>query len=776
MSEDRRLLWTVFVAAGAVIGLEIISFQALCVVNDYLAATQVIAVALLGLSLGGIAAWFIPDARRGVAVASALLPVTILASFLAIARLNPWPIPMLGVLATPYALTAILLSLVFRKLPPSRVYAWDLVGAATGAVVVVAGVPWLREEGGFLLLATLAVLPPALSASRRIYRLIPAIMAALLGVQIALSPINLLEIATADKALFGDKAFLYKNKEGGPLFEVYHSRGSLIERIDIVRRTDGTKRWVSVYNGRTVDVISGGKVEKGGLDNRLPTRLRWGQDPDTLLVGPSGQGLTKGVRMMGDGHIDAVELNGAIAHLMTNEMYERSGRAYDEMTLTIGDVRTFLARTDRRYDFITMLDTHRIYSERHYGPPEFIHTLEAMRSYLDHLKPDGLVLFEERTVDRVAELGFIRFLETMKAALRERGVEDPARHIVVWELWHHCSKAKVLSTPTRCNPKEQFTFLLVKASPYTVAEQNSLLEWQGMLDARQQGKDKYNGIVFRHLPDHPTEDRLSLAARAPEGQPSVDPAEADLSVITDDKPFPFDVLHDRGPLYELVERVVGLACAFVLLPAILVFRGRRDEPAAAGGRALGLALVPWYALVGVGYLGVEVLLMQRLAIWLASPTWSLAVVLPTMLCASGLAGALAPRLSKGAVLGAMAAVVAAVGLAALALPAVIDATMSLPWAGRVGLAVLGVGALAALMGLPFPWVTTVVQRRLGERYTGLFFAINGAAGAIVTPLTLLATMVYGFELSWLLAGGVYAASLLLLALAPTGGTAAGDAG
>ncbi len=762
MNEDRRLLWTVAAAAATVIGLEILSFQALSVVNDYLAATQIISVALLGLSLGGVLAYRIGDGARGIRLAAGLLPLSVLLSFAAILRLNPWPVPMLLVLAAPYALTAVVLSLAFRRLPAGRVYAWDLVGAAAGALAVILAIPWLREEGGFLLLALVAALGATLQAQGRAWRLAPALLTVALGVQVVASPLNLLELATADKALFGDKAFLYHNQEGAPLFQVWYSRGSLIERIDIVRRTDGTRRWVSVYNGRTVDVITGGAVKKGGLDNRLPTLLRWGQDPDTLLVGPSGQGLTKGVRMMGDGHIDAVELNGAIAHLMTHEMWERSGKAYDEMELTIGDVRTFLARTDRRYDFITMLDTHRIYSQRHYGPPEFIHTLEAMRAYLDHLKPEGVVLFEERTVDRVAELGVMRFLQTMKAALRERGVEDPARNIAIWELWHDCPKSKVMADPVRCRPSQRFTFLLIKATAFTAEEQAHLLEWQGMLDARQQGKEDYNGVLFRHLPDHPTPDRLSLAARAEGDIPGVDPLEVDLSVVTDDRPFPFDVMRDRGPMLALVGRTLGLAAGMVLLPAMVAFFGRRE----AGGGRLALALTPWFALLGVGYLAVEVLLMQRLGIWLGSPSWALAVVLPTMLCASGVGGLLSARMERRGVLLALAAVVAAVGLLSLVLDPLIDLTMPLPWAGRVGLAVLGTGALALVMGLPFPWVMGQVQERLGERHAGLFFAINGAAGAVVTPLALLGTMALGFERSWLLAGGVYALCLALLALTP----------
>lgn len=765
MPPERRQLWTVFVAAATVIGLEIASFQALCVVNDYLAATQVISVALLGLSAGGIIASLVRDPRRGMAWASGLLPLAVLGSFAAILRLNPWPAAMMAALATPYALTACLLSLVFRSLPPARVYAWDLLGAALGTLLVVVPFPWLREEGAFLLLATLAALPTLWSGRPRLGALLVLVLAAATIFQLARSPLQMLDLATADQALYPDKVFFYKNKENKPLFDVRYSRGSLIERIDISLRTDGKARWVSIYNGRTVDVITSGGVKKGGLDNRLPTHLRWGKDPETLLVGPSAQGLTKAVRMMGDGHIDAVELNDAVAHLMTHEMWDRSGQAYDGMDLTIGDVRTWLARTDRRYDFITMLDTHRIYSNRHVGPPEFIHTLEAMRSYLDHARDDGLVLFEERTVDRQTELGVMRFLNTMGEALRERG-QDLAKNTVIWELWHHCSAMRFVATPRQCDDRQRFTFLLFKATPYTADELASLREWQGELAVRQTDPKEYNGIVFRYGPGYPTEDRLALVAQG-KTPPDVDTSLHDLGVVTDDRPFPFDVDRDHGEIVGGVRRALELAGLMVLLPAFLVFRGRLFARSRSQN-LLGLALVPWFALLGVAYLSVELLLVQRLAIWLSSPTWSLAIVLSAMLAGSGLGGSRAAELRKSAVMAAMGLVALLVLGAAFGLGALVDATMALPWAGRVALAVLGVGGLAVPMGLAFPWAMTVVRGRLGEAEAGLYFAINGAAGAVTAPLVLLSTMDQGFHLSWLYAAALQALCMLLLGLAPTG--------
>jgi hypothetical protein len=473
-----RFVQVLFVALS-VIGLETVAFQALCFVKDYMTASQVISVALLGISLGGILSFVVPKPRIGTVsnIVLFLLPFALMASFPIIIRVNTSPIWMMALLTAPYILASLYISLAFNDEEPGKVYLYDLVGAGIGAVVAVIAVPHLREEGSFFLLGILSSVPIILSIFREKGKLpklvlggavvVTAMSVALLIVHVVDDPFNMVNTATSEHDGVIQKVFNFgRDKNGNHRFNLLYSRGSLIERIDIISWR-GRPGMTSIYNGRTVDGISSNKAKLGALDYRLPTRLKLGENPDTLLVGPSGQGLCKAVQALGDGHVDAVEINGAIASLMTRELDEASGHAYAGFHLTVGDVRTFIERTDRKYDFITMLNTHRIWSMGHMGAPEYIHTVEAMREFVDHLKDEGYLILEERNINEQADLGIRRLLHTVKAALRDRGIEDPSKHIMVWERWHGCSEKNMKAATPRCAPINKFTFIGIKRTPIT---------------------------------------------------------------------------------------------------------------------------------------------------------------------------------------------------------------------------------------------------------------------------------------------------------------------
>src|SRR6185503_14090025 len=161
-TEPRVQLWIVFFVAMTVIGLETVSFQALSFVADYLRATEVLSVALLGLSAGGVLAWV--WRRGGMGVVLTVFPLAVLASFPVIARLTEHPVALVVAMTPPYILASLVISRMFAARPPSRVYVYDLVGAGISTLVVALAIPVLREEGSFILLTGIAALPLLLHA------------------------------------------------------------------------------------------------------------------------------------------------------------------------------------------------------------------------------------------------------------------------------------------------------------------------------------------------------------------------------------------------------------------------------------------------------------------------------------------------------------------------------------------------------------------------------------------------------------------------------------
>lgn len=784
--RERARLVAVFFVALSVIALEIVTFQTLSFVNDYMVATQVLSVALMGIALGGLLSFFVPRERpdRAMAVVLFLLPLSILVSFPVIIRLNGTPMHMMALMTLPYILASLYISLAFNRLVPGLVYLFDLVGAGLGALVVVFMVPALREEGSFFLLGGISAIPLAviwLEGWRRGVRTPPlaflcagGISVALLVTHVVSDPFNLMWSATGGEEAKGKMFKSWFDRKGEPRWELLYSRGSLIERIDIVRNLKEKRKWLSVYNGRIVDVITPEKSRIGRLDNRMPTHLKMGENPDTLLVGPSGQGLCKAIQALGKGHVDAVEINGAIASLMMKEMYKKSGNAYEGFDLTIGDVRTFVERTDRKYDFVTMLNTHRIWSMGHQGPPEYVHSLEAIEAYLSVLKDDGFMIFEERNINERADLGIRRIVHTAKQALVNFGATEPHKHFAIWELYHGCNKKQWFSEPQRCRRRQLFTFIAIKASPITEDEYNHFQEWAVDLGERKPGKrGDYRGILWRYLPQEPTDHYWTSVVLEDDiyNTPDTDREQHNLSVVTDNVPFPFDVFKKREKPWEIFWNTTILALMMVLLPSVATFLARRKQDQGGIGLARGparsminLLLILYFGILGLGYLLIEVVLIQKFGIFLSSPVYSLVVVLGTMLIMSGIGGYFSARFGKRGALAMLALVVVLSAIYWVVLGGLLDALMGLPFALRILAAVVILAPLAFCMGLPFPYGMSLAKEQLSDRHAGLFFGINGGLAAVATPLSIILSMTSGFSTTIFAGGAAYLICLVLVAL------------
>jgi hypothetical protein len=159
----------------------------------------------------------------------------------------------------------------------------------------------------------------------------------------------------------------------------------------------------------------------------------------------------------------------------------------------------------------------------------------------------------------------------------------------------------------------------------------------------------------------------------------------------------------------------------VLLPLGLLVvalgkpRGERFAPYAAS--------ILYFASLGIGFIAVELALLQHLTLLLGHPIFTLSILLFTLLAAGGIGSWASPRFRLGVVCLATAGVAA---LYALALPHVVPALLPLPLPARIAIAILLVAPLGFLMGMPFP---------KGLRATGsgpfpeppLYWGMNGSS-------------------------------------------------
>jgi hypothetical protein len=182
-------------------------------------------------------------------------------------------------------------------------------------------------------------------------------------------------------------------------------------------------------------------------------------------------------------------------------------------------------------------------------------------------------------------------------------------------------------------------------------------------------------------------------------------------------------------------------------------------PAEPAGGVLTSTLV-YFGLIGLGFLLVEIPLVQRFIMFLGQPVYGLTAVLFALLFFSGLGSWTSSRLPHRATLAALVVVV-------LVYPPLLPRLFDLFLGGRLGLrlvvAVAALAPLGFLLGVPFPLGVGWLERRA----PGLIpwaWGVNGATSVVASVGAALLALSFGF--SWVLIVGAlcYGGALVVVAL------------
>ena len=140
------------------------------------------------------------------------------------------------------------------------------------------------------------------------------------------------------------------------------------------------------------------------------------------------------------GHIDAIELNPVTYKLVTKTMADYDGHLAQNPRVHYvnADGRSYLARSDKKYNLIwypapdSYSATNSSSASAYVLSESYLYTSDAVKDGLEHLAPGGLLVNQfgdnkfNQSTTRTA-----RYVETVRTALPEMGVQHPERHIIV---------------------------------------------------------------------------------------------------------------------------------------------------------------------------------------------------------------------------------------------------------------------------------------------------------------------------------------------------------
>jgi len=478
------------------------------------------------------------------------------------------------------------------------------------------------------------------------------------------------------------------------------------------------------------------------------TALQLKEQPRVLIIGPGGGVELWAARMHQARYIKGVELNEPIIEIHRKIVpdYSKDLLGDPRVELVHGEGRSALMRDDSNYDVIqmTFISTYTAMSSGAYVLAEsYLYTREAFQAMYDHLEGGGMlqIIWSTGTTET------LRLLSTMHSILNTREAADFPYSVICLRSKHEIE-------------------ILLKKGRFTEAEVSRIQRF-----ARSAGFNvlylpyRSFGTIFETFIR--VEDKAAFAREC----------STDISPISDDKPYFF--FFSRWPnLLRLTNYKWNLYTAFPGNPLFLLFQlgistmlsiGLIVAPLLFLKRKLGRQdqtrrFLIYFACLGLGFIAIEIALMQKFTLFLGLPLYSITVTLFSILLFTGLGSLLSRNLFYAfdrrvwlVPLGLVALISLLIGV----YPFLMNNLIQSPLGARIALTVVLLAPIGLLLGVPFAYGIRIVDR-CNPALIPWAWAVNGCCTVIGAILTVILSMNLGFNITLLFALLLYLVGFLFV--------------
>ncbi len=444
--------------------------------------------------------------------------------------------------------------------------------------------------------------------------------------------------------------------------------------------------------------------------------------------------------------ITAVEGNPLVIWAVQEFLGEFSGKIYSHPQVKAVSVegRSFLKSTQEKFDLIilSLADSRKVIASGAFSLSEnYLYTVEAFEDYLNHLTDGGILVIHRWF--QVPPSESVKVAALAIKALKRAGIEDPASHIIALRSW---------STVLVMVGKRPFTSKEVEEVRAFCRGRFDLIYYKGM---REEEANIYNILPE---PYH----YRAFVELLEKGDGFIRAYPFDISPPTDDRPFFFHFFRwvQTPYIFRMMGKVwmpfggSGYLVLLILLGAaafaalILIILPLKLAPPPKGIPTVAWAgAFSYFGFLGLGYILIEVPLIQKFILFLDRPVYAFSVVVAALLVSSGVGSLFSERMPWGISL-------LTISFLALFYPwgiaKVFPQLMGLPLALRLLLAGLALLPLGFFMGVPFPRGV----REVGKRWPELLpwaWGVNGSLSVISSIMATMLALSFGFR--WVLVGG-----------------------
>ncbi|MCG9972513.1 hypothetical protein [Christiangramia crocea] len=458
--------------------------------------------------------------------------------------------------------------------------------------------------------------------------------------------------------------------------------------------------------------------------------------PQNILVLNAGTGIrTQYYSRHGVSQIDNVE-----PHPLISDFSTETVRFGENVQLYQQDARSFLAESRQQYQLISLPDigTFGGTAGLQAIQEEYLFTTDSFSMIFDRLEKDGMLIL--KVWMDYPYRNPLKITASFAETLDKKGINDPAEHLVAVRSWN------------------TITYLL-KKNPFSDSEIQAVRDFCDRLSfdplilpgISSAERSKYNSLedesLFRLTDQLLSGDRKSLYRTY----------DFNLRPATDDRPYfsqflkwkNFSRLQElfgdqSASFFELGYLIVGvtfvqsflLAIILIILPLFLLKRRMKNKS----------WTLLYFAGIGIGFMFVEIVLIQRFILFLGHPVYSVAAVISAMLLLSGLGSWLSSNLQMGlgGIQKILLIIVGILVLYTFGLPWVLERGMAQGFGVKVFLSLVFIGLPAFFMGMPFPLGLRYLSEK-NEQEVPWAWGINGCFSVLSTSLATILAIEAGFS-------------------------------
>jgi hypothetical protein len=805
--RDRRPALAIALVSFAGLLLELGLTRLFSVVLFYHFAFLAISVALLGLGAGGVFAYIRrpwlerwSDRRLGawLCTANAFIIFVVLQAVLRISQIDAPTLTSVYLLtALPFFFVGLLFSVVFARVKEGigRIYGADLLG---GALACLAIVPLLNLIGGpnVVVFASVSMaVAAAIWAETIRARNIAVTIAAIFAILIAANYNGRLIDVVYAKGMLRDRSQSW----------VEFVKWNAISRVEVDKT--GESRYI-VIDADASTAIMNVDPAKWEQTQDPPTNLNlidrekqdrsegynWKKDLMSAapaianvlrpngkyaIIGPGGGVDVLRAVANGSKDVTGIEINPIIATDIMRETYaDYAYHLYErpEVHLHVADGRSFIRNSKEKYDVIqmTLVDTWASTAAGAFALSENnLYTVEAFQEYFDHLKPDGFIAITRWEFKEPREA--LRVVSQAIQALQIQGPMDVRKHFVVISDGQLNVDGRPVVVIARKRPFTDQEAVAIRAhllanptlaALYLPDEEHTATApphkepWR-LIESATYSVPPSGDNAFHRLLSWGPWGRGAFCASYP----------YNISPVYDANPFFFFTLKTEDVIRKFVAGtgrgmdwrinlgvtmlflvfVISIVAviSFLILP-LLVFT-KNSKPQNSTG---GFTRLAYFIAIGLGFILVEIALIQRFVLFLGHPTYALTVVVFLMLLASGAGSLMAKRVlaDSGSIWWPLVLIAAAVAAYLWLVPFVLDTFIGLPLLMKLAISALLIVPLGFLMGMPFPTGLRALAQANDHRAEWAW-ALNGAATVLGSVSAMIIAIHFGLNAT-LACGGI----------------------